>query len=53
MGQALIHGLENPSLVICPAGPEALGESLTSLTHPGLGTLKGPILRVCETPGQS
>lgn len=28
MGRALIHGLENPSLVICQLSPKAPGESL-------------------------
>ena len=53
MGRALIHGLENPSLVICQLSPrpEPVAGPPTSLSNLGLGALKGPCpFIVCETP---
>lgn len=43
MGQALIHGLENPSLVICQPSlrPELVTGPPTSPRNPGLGALGG------------
>lgn len=43
MGQALIHGLENPSLVICqlPPRPGLVTDPPTSPQNPVLGALEG------------
>lgn len=51
--RALIHGPENPSLVICQLSPRPgpVTGPPTSLSNLGLGALKGPCpFIVCETP---